>query len=392
MPDHPDSPQSGEGEAAAEEPWRPVWEDEETSGPALPPWVVPPLRAPGRREPDPRALLAPLAAAEDALSRLDAGAEAASEPVRAGLVARIAAAEAAGWLAGAADRAWIHPRDLALAEAGLLGDFSAAAIGGRAARALPATTGALGDPGRAGAILAAEADRLPDGASLARGIALARALRRLATAASWDPLADPAAALQPLAAEAGPLRLRADRLARWRRAALDPALPPLLGAAAAAAAWMREGVPESTLPSPAGALLLAAAVARRRGRTRAVPLPVWTMPSGSRPPALPLQDPVAWPGAFLERVTAGARHGLGILARLRDAEAMAARLAERGRQSLLPAAAGAALRTPAVTARGLARQLGITPQGTLLLLKRLEAAGVVREATGRRSFRAYVIW
>jgi DNA-binding MarR family transcriptional regulator len=46
---------------------------------------------------------------------------------------------------------------------------------------------------------------------------------------------------------------------------------------------------------------------------------------------------------------------------------------------------------PAVTARGLARQLGITPQGALQLLNRLLRAGVIREATGRRSFRAYVI-
>src|SRR3954468_12274564 len=85
-------------------------------------------------------------------------------------VARLAFAEAAGWLASAADRAWIHPRDLALAEAGLLGDFAAAALGGRAAASLPATAGGLaqglGGHGRASAILAAEADRLPDGATL----------------------------------------------------------------------------------------------------------------------------------------------------------------------------------------------------------------------------------
>ena len=47
-----------------------------------------------------------------------------------------------GWLASAAGRAWIHPRDLALAEAGLLGDCIAAAMGGHLAAALPATTGA----------------------------------------------------------------------------------------------------------------------------------------------------------------------------------------------------------------------------------------------------------
>lgn len=378
-------------EADGEEPWRPVWEDEETPGLPCPPWVTPGRMA-GRGTPDPGALLAPLAAAEDALSRLDAGAEAASGAVREGLVARLAFAEAAGWLATAADRAWIHPRDLALAEAGLLGDFAAAAIAGQGARAMPATAGGLGGAGRAAAILAAEVDRLPDGATLAQGLALARALRRLATVASWDPLATPAETLQPLApAGAGALRIGAARFAAWREAALDPGQPPLLGAGLAAATWMRAGAIEGNRAGPAQALLLAAAVARRRGRTRAVPLPVWALPPGSRPVGLPLQDPVAWPGAFLRRVATAAGHGLGELARLREAEARAAGLAEAGRRSLLPAAATMALREPAVTANGLARQLRITPQGALLLLKRLEAAGVVREATGRRSFRAYVI-
>lgn len=392
--DHQADDRSGTSEPDLQEPWRPVWEEDEAAEPLPPSWIIAPSSCgPAGRVPDPRRLLAPLAAAEDALSRLDAGAEAASGPVREGLVARLAFAEAAGWLAGAADRAWIHPRDLALAEAGLLGDFAAAAIGDRAAETMPATAASLGGPGRAGAILAAEADRLPDGIDLARGLALARALRRLATMASWDPLADPAAALRPLLADpAAALRLHPERLTAWRQGALDRSLPPLLAAAAAAATWMRDGVAENGAPGPAGALLLAAAVARRRGRTRAVPLPVWSMPPGHRPPVLPLQDPAAWPGTFLERVAAGARHGLGALARLREAEATAARLAAGGRRGLLPAATVAALRAPAVTARGLAGQLGITPQGALLLLKRLQAAGVVREATGRRSFRAYVIW
>jgi hypothetical protein len=94
---------------------------------------------------------------------------------------------------------------------------------------------------------------------------------------------------------------------------------------------------------------------------------------------------------FLNRVATAAQRGLAEFTRLREAEAAAARLVAASRQSLLPSAAEAALRAPALTARGLARQLGITPQGALLLLQRLQAAGILREGTGRRSFRAYVV-
>lgn len=71
----------------------------------------------------------------------------------------------------------------------------------------------------------------------------------------------------------------------------------------------------------------------------------------------------AWPAAVLKRVAAAAQRGLSELSRLCDAEATMARLAVIGRRSLLPAAAKATLRAPAMTARGLPRQLAITLPG-----------------------------
>ncbi len=44
-----------------------------------------------------------------------------------------------------------------------------------------------------------------------------------------------------------------------------------------------------------------------------------------------------------------------------------------------------------MTARGLADQLGLSPQAALTLIKQLVAAGVLREATGRASWRAFVV-
>jgi HTH DNA binding domain len=77
--------------------------------------------------------------------------------------------------------------------------------------------------------------------------------------------------------------------------------------------------------------------------------------------------------------------GLAGLQRAETAEASLARTA----RSQLPRALDHVLRTPVVTARGLADHLAISPQAALGLLRQLTAAGVVREATGRAAWRAF---
>ena len=79
----------------------------------------------------------PLCDAQDALARLDARTATAPEPVREGIVARMAWREAAGWLAHA--HAWADPRDLALRDLGLTGSYTIATMVGRAVRDLPNT-------------------------------------------------------------------------------------------------------------------------------------------------------------------------------------------------------------------------------------------------------------
>ena len=73
---------------------------------------------------------------------------------------------------------------------------------------------------------------------------------------------------------------------------------------------------------------------------------------------------------------------------MQRAEAAGGTLARTAR-SHLPRALDHVLRTPVVTARGLAEDLSITPQAALRLLRQLTAAGVVREATGRAAWRAF---
>jgi len=98
----------------------------------------------------------------------------------------------------------------------------------------------------------------------------------------------------------------------------------------------------------------------------------------------------AWLPGFLAAVTDAAQRAGQELSRLQAAAARAAAL-RRTARSQLPAAAALALRLPVLTARGLADRLRLSPQAALILLKQLVAAGVLREATGRASWRAFVV-
>ena len=339
-------------------------------------------------------LLGPLCAAQDALARLDAAAALAPEPVRAGLIARLALREAAGWLAH--EVCWVHPLDLALRDANLTGAPELAALAGGGARALPHTYAA----GPAWDRTVQDPDQLP-GADQAVGqaLVLVRLWRRLASARTWRPLAtiaSAAAVLDPLGR--GPLDL--ERLAAWHAAFAGAAatdLPPLLRAALAAEYWMDSGIGDP--PSASQAVFAVSVLLSRRLGLQAVALPVW----GASPalafgelgglPRLRRPGPAgapAWPLAFLTLVAEAARAGTRELVRLRDAAAAGAELMVKvDPRSRLPDAVDAVLRAPVLTSMRLARQLAVAPQTATSLLRTLAAAGVVREVTGRKSFRAF---
>jgi len=155
----------------------------------------------------------------------------------------------------------------------------------------------------------------------------------------------------------------------------------------------------------AQSLFGAAALLAQAGPLRAVPLPFWAaypalgqgggsgegLP-GARADA-PAQDvdaSAAWPAAFCCLAREAALSGLRELDRLEGA-AERGRVAAKGldRRSRLPEALDAALRTPALTSTTLASRLNMAPQTATALLRDLLAAGVVREITGRKHFRAF---
>jgi hypothetical protein len=263
---------------------RPVWEAEpdETDFSSvtarLAGWPAAPVAPPANDRLagiDLPALLGPLCDAQDVLARLDARAGAAGPKIREGLMARLAYAEAAGWLAHA--QAWVHPLDLALRDLDLTGSYAVAAAGG-GARVMPHTYG--GGERQAGwdeqpFDAMADADR-----AVSDALALARLLRQLA-ASKTDRFAS-AAAAETMLAVFGAGALDAPRFREWR-AAFAPApvsprrfarvgqgrgerLPALLLAALAAPAWLEAGIAEP--PTPLQALLVAVGLLARSGGTR----------------------------------------------------------------------------------------------------------------------------
>src|SRR6201996_3759176 len=123
MSQHDPSPDGDADEDGPDSWFRPVWDDvpDETDEP-LPSRSAGPLPrcgAASRPADEAAHLLGPLAAAADALTRLDAQAAVLAPALPVGLIARLACVESAGWLA--AQGLTVHPMALALRETERLG-------------------------------------------------------------------------------------------------------------------------------------------------------------------------------------------------------------------------------------------------------------------------------
>jgi HTH DNA binding domain len=120
-----------------------------------------------------------------------------------------------------------------------------------------------------------------------------------------------------------------------------------------------------------------------------IPLPFWAA-AETHHHRLSLKFGVAWVAQYLECVAASAVIGLRELAKLQEIEKKG-RLLGITKRSRLPAALDAVLRAHIVTAATLAKSIGVTPRAALDLLNELTKAGIVREATGQASWRAFIL-
>ena len=322
-----------------------------------------------RRRSDP--LLIPLARAQDAVARLEASVEAASEDVAAGLRARVSLYEASGYLGHR--QTTVHPRDLALHEAGLTGSYAAASILGTLANELPWTF-ADGQT----------RDATPNDWIVDQALHYAHLWRQLATQAGAHRPERWPNALALLGARG----LTEDTLAGWAERLPNRTDSPSLLATAEVAA---NGVPDHGRQDrlDLASAHVAACLWRLHGFGHAIALPFWSAPL-SRIDALAQKGGAAFQLAYLDCIAEAALRARRELTVLLGVERKATALKTGGRSHLADAVAFA-LREPVVTARGLGEGIGVSTRSALDLLKRLVDEGLLREATGRSAWRAFVV-
>ena len=322
-----------------------------------------------RRRPDP--LLIPLARAQDAIARLEAGVEAASDDVATGLRARVSLHEASGYLGHR--QTTVHPRDLALHEAGLTGSYAAASILGTLANELPWTfaDGQTRD--------ATPNDRIVD-----QALHYARLWRQLATQAGAHRPERWPNALALLGARG----LADAALTDWAEHLPNRTeAPGLLATAEVVAAGVPGFGRQDRLDL--ASVHVAACLWRLHGYGHAVALPFWSAPL-SRIDALAQKAGADFHLGYLDCIAEAALRARRELNVLLAVERKATELKAGGRSHLAEAVAFA-LREPVVTARGLGEGIGVSTRSALDLAKRLLDEGLLREATGRIAWRAFVV-
>ncbi|MEI7710022.1 MAG: hypothetical protein WCI94_01225 [Rhodospirillales bacterium] len=350
----------------------PSWQFEDESADSESSDDSPPLAFwPLAERPRPNAWLIPLARTQDAIARLEASVDAVSDDIATGLRARVSLHEASGFLGHR--QTTVHPRDLALHDAGLTGSYAAASVLGTLANELPWSFAHGLEP-----------DAAPGDWIVEQALHFARLWRQLATQPGAHRPARWGAALKRLGAGG----LDDDALTAWaERLPNRTQLPGLLAVAEALSNGMPNEGRRDSLDLPSA--YVAACVWRLHGHGQAIALPFWSAPL-SRIDALAQKAGQDFGLACLDCIAEAALRAQRELATLLRVERQAATLKTGGRSHLADAVAFA-LREPAITARGLGEGIGVSSRSALDLLKRLVDEGLLREATGRTAWRAFVV-
>jgi hypothetical protein len=287
--------------------------------------------------------------------------------------------EAAGWLAHA--YVWVHPTDLALRESGGATSYGAAARCDQLVTAMPTTTAQHGD---LDGVMATGAIGLDIAAN--RALRLARLWRRLAELRSWRPV-DDAGTVRDTLQSLGYGRAEDETIKDWLAGVYGRERgPDLIRVGRAAADWLCQPGVRDTDPE---GVFLGACLWHDKNRKAPIPLPFWSAPDLYHH-RLSLRVGLDWMAQFLACVAEAALVGLRELTRLLEAEKKRVNIGVTAR-SRMPDALDAVLRAPVVTVDSLAKTLHVTPRAALGLLQQLMAKGFVREATGRSSWRAFVL-
>lgn len=315
-------------------------------------------------------LLIPLSRAQNSVARLEAAVAGVSDAVAEGIRARMAYAEAAGWMAHVST--WIDPNELALRDSGLRGAY------------IPALRKGILKGGPAATV--DEFERVSSKRHIAAALRFATQWRRLAEFTTWRPLADVASVRETVDSIAWRSYPILDgEIEEWLTYLGSSEMPELILAGVGARDWMNTHI--NSEPLELEALFLAACIWREKGFGRPISLPFWSATT-SRHYRLSSAVGTPWLAGFLECVAEAAQSGRHELDKLLRIEEKSAAL-KRTARSQLAKAIPAVIRAPVTTARGLANRLNITHQGALGLLRELMQAGIVREATGRGAWRAF---
>lgn len=170
-------------------------------------------------------------------------------------------------------------------------------------------------------------------------------------------------------------------VAGWQR------LPALAGCAGVIARWHNSGAADCI--GGAGGRALATAWAYRAGLSSGY----WLLPSvgflGRASDYRPDRE-ARWTGHFLQACLGAAEWGLKLEGHLRGVHRRLQEAVphERSTSRMLPLA-DLLISRPMVSARSVARSLGVTPHGARTMLMELEKRGHVHEVTGRGSYRVY---